>query len=246
MTAQYASPRHDQACYQPASGEAHTWCVSLDLPPEMCARFDATLTCDERNRSARFRFERDRQRFVVARGALRGLLGRYLQIPPGHIRLVYNACGKPDLAPEFGSGLKFNLSHSADLALIAIAVDRNIGVDLEYIRTQPDSAEIARHVFSGAELEYLNALPSHLYTEAFFRCWTKKEAYLKARGDGLAMPLNGFSVPLTTDPADTPVSLHGWSFCTLHPAPGYVAALAIEGTGWRVRPCQWMMPQNLE
>jgi 4'-phosphopantetheinyl transferase len=200
--------------------EVHSWCVGLDVSPEAYARLHATLADDERRRTARLRFERDRRRFVVAHGVLRELLARYLRTPPGQIRFVYNAFGKPALSPEFGSRLKFNLSHSADLALIAIAADADIGVDVEYIRAQPDYAEIARHFFSAAEVDRLNRLPSHLHARAFLRCWTKKEAYVKACGEGLAMP-------------------HGpparrWSLFTLQPAPGYIGALAVEGRGWRL------------
>src|SRR5882672_7705040 len=236
------------------SGEVHIWCASLDVPPETSARLYATLTSDEHARSARFQFERDRQRFIVARGVLRDLLGRYLQIHPGKISFVYNAFGKPDLGPEFTNRLKFNLSHSAGLALIAIATASDVGVDLEHIRPQSDYADIARRFFSAAEVDYLIALPGHLYAEAFFSCWTKKEAYLKACGEGLAIPLNSFSVPLTTDPAPTPVELYvaskgivparRWSLYTLRPAPGYAAALAIEGTGRRLRQWQWKMPHG--
>jgi len=242
--------------FQLASNEVHSWCASLDVPPETSARLYATLTPDERTRSARFQFERDQQRFIVARGVLRDLLGRYLQTQPSRIGFVYNAFGKPDLSPEFGNRLKFNLSHSAGLALIAIATASNVGVDLEYIRAQSDYADIARWFFSTAEGDYLLALPSHLYAEAFFSCWTKKEAYLKACGEGLATPLNSFSVPLRTNPAHSPVDLYvgskdiapakRWSLYTLRPAPGYAGALAIEGTGWRLRQWQWKMPQRAE
>ena len=239
--------------FQLPSHEVHIWCANLDVPPETSARLYATLTFDERTRSARFRFERDRQRFIVAHGVLRELLGRYLQTQPGRIGYVYNAFGKPDLGPEFGGRLKFNLSHSAGLALIAIAADSNVGVDLEYIRAQSDYAEIARRFFSAAEVDQLIALPKHLYAEAFISCWTKKEAYLKACGDGLAIPLNSFSVPLTTGPAHSPVDLcvasndivpaKRWSFYTLQPAPGYIGALAIEGSRWRLSQWQWKMRQ---
>jgi 4'-phosphopantetheinyl transferase len=234
---------------QLASDEVHSWCASLDVPPETSARLYETLTPDERARSARFQFEHDQQRFIVARGVLRDLLGRYLQTPPSQIRFVYNPFGKPELGPEFANRLTFNLSHSAGLALIAIATASDVGVDLEYIRADSDYADIARHFFSAAEVDYLIALPSHLYAESFFSCWTKKEAYLKACGEGLAIPLNSFSVPLTTNPALTPVDLHvaskdlvparRWSLYTLRPAPGYAGALAIEGTGWRLRQWQW-------
>src|SRR2546429_8078089 len=157
--------------FQLASDEVHSGCARLDVPPEPSARLYATLTPDERTRSARFRFELDQQRFIVARGVLRELLGRYLQPQPSHIRFAYNAFGKPDLSPEFGNRLKFNLSHSAGLALIAIATASNVGVDLEYIRAQSDYADIARRFFSAAEVDYLIALPSRLYAEPFFtRC----------------------------------------------------------------------------
>jgi 4'-phosphopantetheinyl transferase len=241
---------------QLASDEVHSWCASLDVPPEQSARLYATLTPDEHARSARFQFERDRQRFIVARGVLRDLLARYLQTRPGEIRFVYNAFGKPDLGSEFANRLTFNLSHSGRLALISIATASNVGVDLEYLRAQSDYAEVARRFFSAAEVDHLNALPSHLYAEAFFSCWTKKEAYLKACGEGLAIPLNSFSVPLTTDSAQTPVDLfvasedivpaRRWSLYTLRPAPGYAGALAIEGTGWRLRQWQWKMPHGVE
>jgi 4'-phosphopantetheinyl transferase len=236
------------------SHEVHLWCASLDLPPETSARLYATLSSDERKRRARFRFKRDQRRFVAAHGALRDVLGRYLQAPPGCISYRYNAFGKPELSPEFGGRLKFNLSHSAGLALIAIAADSSVGVDLETIRAQSDYAEIARSFFSAAEVEQLIALPSHPCAEAFFSCWTKKEAYVKACGDGLAMPLHSFSVPLTTDPAHGPVDhcvasneavpAKRWSFYTLQPAPGHIGALAIEGSGWRLSQWQWEMRQG--
>jgi 4'-phosphopantetheinyl transferase len=239
---------------QLASGEVHAWCATLDVPPETSARLYATLTLDERERSARFRSERDRQRFIVARGVLRDLLGHYLQTRPGQIRFVYNAFGKPDLSPAFGSRLKFNLSHSAGLVLIAIAADSNVGVDLEYVEAQSDYAEVARSFFSAAEVNQLIALSSDLHAEAFFKCWTKKEAYLKACGEGLARPLDGLSVPLTADGDDSPIDLcvasndavsaKRWSLYTLQPAPGYIGALAIEGGGWRLSQWHWQMLQG--
>src|SRR5207249_9687258 len=115
--------------------------------------------------------------FIAAHGVLRELLGRYLQTEPGRIRYVHNAFGKPDLSAEFGGRLRFNLSHSAGVALIAIATDADIGVDLECIRAESDAVEIARRFFSTAEADQLSSLPSHLYAEAFISCWTKKEAY---------------------------------------------------------------------
>lgn len=192
-------------------GEVHCWRVDLDVTPETAAGLYATLTCDERDRSERLRFERDRRRFVVARGALRGVLSRYVETPPDQIRFAYNAFGKPELSSEFGSRLKFNLSHSADLALIAVA-DAAVGVDVERVREE-NYAEVARYLFATAEVG-----PE---AEAFLRYWTKTEAYIKARGESLA-----------DAPADV---LAGWSFFPLEPAPGYIGAVAVEGNGWRLR-----------
>jgi 4'-phosphopantetheinyl transferase len=230
--------------FQLGSDEVHCWCASLDVPPETSARLDAALTPDERNRSARFRFERDRQRFIVAHGVLREILGRYLQIRPARIRFVYNAFGKPAISGEFGRRITFNLSHSAGLVLVAVAAASEIGVDVEYIRARSDVVDIARYFFSAAEVDSLTAVPSHLYAEAFFSCWTKKEAYVKACGEGLTVPLKSFSVCPTTGPADPledlcvaateSVPASRWSLYTLRPAPGYAGALAVEGSGWRV------------
>lgn len=203
-----------------ASNEVQVWCVHLDVPLEASASLYASLTCDERNRIARLRFERDQQRFIVAHGVLRAVLGRYLGTRADQIRFVYNAFGKPALSPEFASRLTFNLSHSADLALIAVAAGADIGVDLEHIRTQPDFAEIARYFFSAAEVDRLNGLPSRLQAHAFLSCWTKREAYVKASGEGLA---------------NTPSARDGrWSLYSLQPAPGYIGALVVAGSGWRL------------
>jgi len=234
-----------------APGEVHVWCANLDVTTETFDRLSATLAVDERNRSARFRFQRDRQHFIVAHGVLRQLLGQYLQTEPGRIGYEYQAFGKPELSPRFGGRLNFNLSHSAGLALVAIAAESDVGVDIEYIRAQSDYAELALNFFSAAEVDQLSALPDHLYAEAFIGCWTKKEAYVKARGRGLAIPLKDFTVPLTTHPAQGPATLHAtssdidqampWSVYTLRPAPGYIGALAIQGCGWRLSQWQWEM-----
>ena len=218
---------------QLASDEVHTWCASLDVPPETSARLYATLAPDERQRSARFHFDRDRQRFIAARGVLRDLLARYLQTGPGDVSFVYNAFGKPDLSPQFGGQLKFNLSHAAGLALVAIATASSVGVDLECIRMQSDYPEIARRFFSAAEVDALSGLQSDAYAAVFLSCWTKKEAYVKARGESLTMPLNDSD------------SAGRWSLYSFQPAPGYAGALAIEGSGWRLRHWQWKMPDGV-
>ena len=205
------------------SGEVHSWCVRLDAAPDRFAQLQATLADDERERSARFRFERDRRRFVVARGALRVLLGGYLGADPGAIRFTYNAFGKPALRPDFGTRLAFNLSHAAELGLVGVAAAAAIGVDVEDIRARPDHAAMARQFFTAAEADQLQRLPGHLQTEGFLGCWTRKEALLKARGTGLA-------APVTSDE-------RGWSVYALRPAAGYIGAVAVAGSGWRLRQC---------
>jgi 4'-phosphopantetheinyl transferase len=180
---------------------------------------------------------RDVYRHPTIRSLAADLLGRYLQVPPGRIRYRYNAFGKPDLAHEFGGRIRFNLSHAGGLALIAIAAESDVGVDLEFVETRADYQTIARSFFSAAEADPLGALAVDRRAEAFLGCWTKKEACLKACGAGLAIPLDRVVVPV--DPARDPVDVHvraydlvpatRWSVYTLRPAPGYVGALAIGG-----------------
>ena len=210
--------------------DVRCWSVRLEAAPQ---RYYATLSDDERDRSARFRFERDRRRFVVARGALRELLGRYLDTHPGQVRFIYNAFGKPELHPDFGrGGFKFNLAHSGDLALIAIARHADVGVDVECIEARRESnyADVAENFLSPTEVDALRRVPTHLYDQAFFSCWTMKEAYVKGRGEGLTIPLTSFSVPISTEPAHAAVRCGGWSLFTLRPAPGYVGAVAVSAT----------------
>ena len=203
-----------------ASDEIHCWSVPLYVPANTLARLFETLSPDERDRAARLRFERDRRRFIVARAALRELLGRYVATPPDQVRFAYNAFGKPKLSRQFGGRLKFNLSHSSDLALIAITWGAEIGVDVEQIRAT-DYADIARSFFARREFEELSSVPKHLQARTFFDFWTRQEAYAKARGDGLG---------------DAPPAHHGqWTFCSLEPAPGYIGAVVIEGIGRSVR-----------
>lgn len=209
-----------------ASGDVHCWSLSLEAPPESVSGLYATLADGERERCGRLRFERDRRRFVVARGALRDVLARYVGTSPDQIRFVYNPFGRPELGPEFSAAprLRFNLSHSAERAVIAVAADHDVGVDLEYVR---DAAwgDIVRYLFTAAEVDQLNAAPRHLQTQTFFRCWTKREAYGKARGEGLT---------------DGPVEVGGrWSFFTFQPAPDYIATLAVGGDGWRLTQQHW-------
>lgn len=225
------------------AGELHVWRAPLDVPAALARSLAQTLTKDERQRASRFHFEQDRIHFVVARGVLRAILGRYLNLNPEQVSLGYTVFGKPILAKPFHPNkLAFNLAHSGELALYAFSRDRQIGIDLERIRPDFATLEIAQHFFAPAEVEALQALTPALQIEAFFSCWTRKEAYLKAKGSGLSTSLNSFEVTLTPgQPAallkirDDPYESQRWTLQALNPAPGYAAALAVEGRDWRLK-----------
>jgi len=213
--------------------EVHVWRARLDVPWSWT--FDEALSLDDRARADRFRFESDRRKFCVGRASLRLILGRYLKAKPGRLKIDTGDFGKPYFANQNASqGLRFNLSHSHQLALIAITRDREVGVDVEYMRPNFVTDEVAGHFFSSAEAEEFRALPFELKTQSFFNCWTRKEAYIKARGEGLYCPLDQFDVSLSPG---TPAMLLNsridskevsrWSFQDLLPEPGYAATLAV-------------------
>ena len=228
-------------------GEIHVWAVPLDPPAERVAALRRELAPDEAARADRFRFDRHRRRFQVARASLRRILGTYLRRPAASLDFVYGEKGKPSLAPGSGAGeLDFNLSHSSELALLAVTRKGELGVDVERLRPMPDGEAIAERFFSRPEREVLRGVPAEQKDQAFFLCWTRKEAYVKATGDGLSMPLSRFEVSLEPGSEARMRSLDGdpakgaaWSLRHLEPAPGYVGALAVEGPPPRVRLGDW-------
>lgn len=229
--------------------EVHVWSARLDVSPVAAARFYATLSTSERKRAARFRLKRDQQRFVAAHGVLRALLGQYLGVAPSQPSYCYTPGSKPGLGAQFADSLRFNLSHSADYVLIALAANVDVGVDVEAVRAQCDYAEIAQHYFTPAEIAHLNTVTSQQYAAAFLGCWTRKEAYLKACGVGLAVPLDSFAVlPASAaeqwlakpgQGAETPEARQAWSLYSLQMPPGYIGALAIAGHGWHLQQYLW-------
>lgn len=228
-------------------GDLHVWCAPLDPPAEEVRRYGALLSPDERAKVDRFRFERDRRRSTVARGVLRMLLGRYLETDPRGVGFRYESHGKPVLGEGLAAhGMRFNVSHSAELALFAFARGRELGVDVEEVRLMEDAVEIAERFFSEAENAVFRTLPPEARDEAFFNCWTRKEAYIKAVGEGLSFPLHVFDVTLAPgEPARLlasrdPVQAERWSLHGLpDPAPGYRAALVVEGEGGEVSCWRW-------
>jgi 4'-phosphopantetheinyl transferase len=216
--------------------EAHLWRLDLDAAGDEATDI---LSEDERARAARFHFERDRRRFIAGRAALRRILAAYLDRAPAALVFVLGPHGKPALE---NPGLEFNLSHSGGCGLIAITRGRRVGVDVEGIRTDFACEEIARRFFAPAEVEALAASAPHEYAAAFFRCWTRKEAYVKARGDGLTLALDRFEVQLEAAATraiasclDDPSERSRWSLREIVPGPGYLGALVVEGDGWALR-----------
>ena len=223
----------------------HVWRACLDLPTVRIQRLRQTLSADELSRVARFKFPADRRRFIASRGLLRAILGRYLSVPPGQLRFSYGPFGKPALvAPLHLDPIDFNLSHSGDLAFYAFVRDRRMGVDLERLSKEVDCESMAERFFSPGEREVWRALPPGARQEAFFTCWTRKEAYLKATGAGLSLELDRFSVslapgepPALLETLDDPQDVDRWSLHDLSAGPGYAAALAAEGRTLRL--CYW-------
>ena len=225
----------------------HVWRAALHVSPSELRAFGDTLAVGERARAERFYFQKHREHFIVGRGLLRDILSRYLDRKPDQLRFCYNAYGKPALIEETGAeGLCFNLSHSHGIALYALTRGREIGVDIEYFRPDVEAEKLAERFFSPREATVLHALPEHLRKEGFFNCWTRKEAYIKAEGKGMSIPLSAFDVSLTPgEPAallrsqnDTQETSR-WTLQALDPKPGYAAALAVKGHDWELKCWQW-------
>jgi 4'-phosphopantetheinyl transferase len=222
--------------------DVHLWRASLNCEAPVLSRLETALSPDEMARANRFVISTDRNHFVAARGILRELLGAYLLLPPAELKFRYGNHGKPALeAKASDSDLQFNLSHSGGVAIYAFSLGRRLGVDVEHIRPQLAGEDIARRYFAAREVAELLALPTHLRTEGFFLCWTRKEAYVKAHGAGLSLPLDSFTVSLT--PGRT-AELHAedsdqWALRSVEPASEFVAAMVAEGHNWQFSRWSW-------
>lgn len=211
------------------------WRVYLEQADDVVTRLRTTLDPDELERANRFYFERHRRAFVVGRGFLRDVLGRYLKSQPQMLKFSYGAYGKPALNGEHkNTKLRFNMSHSHNVGLLAITEDNHLGVDVEHIRADFATEEIARRFFSRCEVDVFNTLAQEEQVAAFFRCWTRKEAFIKATGKGLSQALDGFDV--TLGPGVTAELLRvedddasRWTMCDIDVGEDYAAALAVEG-----------------
>jgi 4'-phosphopantetheinyl transferase len=225
--------------------EAHIWQVALNIPSDRVEELQRLLSEDEKRRAERFYFERDRRAFIIGRGLLRTLLGQYLVTDPTQIDFIYNRHGKPSLAAT-DNAIYFNVSHSGEIALLAFVRGRGIGVDVEYMRPELDFEKVAQRVFSSEELAALSDTPAEQRREAFFNGWTRKEAYIKAHGQGVSLPLDEIVVSLSPDQPAELLLIKGtfdraerWGMREIKPGPGYCAALIVEGSGWRLVCRRW-------
>jgi 4'-phosphopantetheinyl transferase len=227
-----------------ARNEVHIWRAPLETSATDLAPIRELLSSDERARADRFVFGRDRSAFIVARGFLRVILSLYLDRSPGEVRFIYGGYGKPSLVDSAcnGGNLNFNLSHSGKLAIYGITLQRAVGVDLEKISSEFSGEAISRRFFSANEAIRLLSVPRSERRQAFFDCWTRKEAFIKAIGAGLSLPLDQFDVTLS--PGEPAALLETrwdknearrWSLRAINVAPGYAASIAVEGHAWHVK-----------
>ena len=217
------------------------WRVFLDPRVDSAKLFESSLSADESQRAASFHFAADRDLFIAAHGCLRGILARYLHCEPRELSFSTGESGKPSLVDKI---IDFNLSHSGDYALIAIAHERRVGIDVECVRRDVEFENLADRYFSPKEVSELMAFPPEQRATAFFNCWTRKEAYIKAHGLGLSLPLNNFDVSLdepailrTTRP--DPSEAARWTLLSLDIDSDYAGALAVEGRGLEFRYWDW-------
>lgn len=226
-----------------AADAVDVWLLDLAQPNDVRARLWTLLSADEKERAQRFHFDVHRHRYGIGRGVLRLLLGNYLKVPPQTIEFAYGEQDKPFLSH---SELEFNVSHAEDVALLAFSWGRAVGVDVEAIRPLSDADSVARISFSQQEFAEYTAVSEAQKPQAFFNCWTRKEAFIKAVGTGLSYPLDSFDVSLIPGEAAQLLQIQGsqaeaakWRLQALDPVDGYVGAIVAAGQDWRLNCWQW-------
>ena len=227
-------PKPDSRC---TNTRVHVWRISLKEEYTNASWYEECLSFDEKDKSRRYRFQHSRNDYVITRGTLRHLLGRYLNKDPRTIQFTYNPFGKPSLANPTLKGITFNVSHSNEYALVGFTVKKEIGIDVEYIRPETLNERVAESFFSNKEAKMLSELPRELQVYGFFNCWTRKEAYIKAKGEGLTIPLNQFDVSLHPDePAALlhsnldPTDVSKWTLIAIRP---WIQACRSTCSGWK-------------
>jgi 4'-phosphopantetheinyl transferase len=230
-----------------ASEDAHVWATTLSVAPDVLETFAATLSPDETARANKFKFEKHRNRFIAGRGALRGILGQYLSEGPAGLSFVYLANGKPALGGEFAdAGIYFNLAHTEDLALVAVTRMGDVGVDVEGVRPIKNVDELVARFFSRRENELFQKVPEIEKPAAFFNLWTRKEALLKATGEGITGSLNLVEVSFLPGEAARLLAIPGdieeaaqWNLRELTPVTGFTGAIAIQAPDVRLECWKW-------
>ena len=237
------------AC-RPGDNEVHIWRLEpeplVDLSP-----YSDLLSSDEQQRAARFRFPHLTRNFIVDHGRMRLILGAYIGVAPRNLVFTYNEFGKPELANDSAS-IRFNLSHTNGLSLLALCLDSPVGIDVEAVRPMDDWSGIAQSHFSESEITALQQTAEPDRQNAFFRCWTRKEAFLKAHGRGLSIPLDSFAVSLDREATPAlleckwdPEETKRWSFVSLDLGAQFAGALAVRGKDWSVRHFDWIADRSL-
>jgi 4'-phosphopantetheinyl transferase len=233
-------------------GDLQLWRVELDRPPATTELLAECLSPEERGRAERFVRQTDRRQFIVSHAAVRSILGKCLDVAPERVEMTIRPGGKPELTPAAGAPpLRYSLSHSEGLAMVALTLGREVGIDVERVRPSLDVANIVERYFAPGERAAWRALPECQRLAAFFRCWTRKEAYLKARGVGLSSGLDRFEVSLAPDePArllrGSEPSDSGAQWCVYDVSPGgeYIAACVVEGEAESVSVADWTAPSG--
>jgi 4'-phosphopantetheinyl transferase len=220
--------------------EVHVWMVRSGATEGRDQKLAALLSAEERERAAKFKFDKDRRLYIGAHAWLRFLLSAYLRVSAKQIHFTLGAHGKPQLAQPAASGFEFNLSHSHELALVAVAQRRAVGVDVEFVKSDFASAQVAGRFFTAKEAAALVKLPEALRREAFFKCWSSKEAFLKAKATGLSGQLDEVEIISTGDGlVAIEANVSGWSLLELPLIDGYAAALAVAGGSLPMRCYRW-------
>jgi 4'-phosphopantetheinyl transferase len=224
----------------PLGHDAHVWAVELDDPGCDVVFYRERLSPDEQARTEKFKFARDRRRYVIAHAALRDILARYTHTGPADLQFDQGANGKPKLAAPFGAcGIDFNLSHSHETALVAVNDRHEIGVDIEYVKADFEIFAVANRFFTKREVTALRALPVLLRRKAFYKCWTSKEAFLKAKGTGLSGRLDEVQIALAGENVRIQAAVADWTLAELAPRDGYEAALVTKDKPAQILCYRW-------
>src|SRR5262245_1617325 len=223
--------------------EVHVWSVQTNDKSSSPDDFKDLLSSVEQDRASKFRFETDRRRYTISHAALRSILSNYVNDSARALQFAEGPYGKPKLAPNHAmERVEFNLSHSHDLALVAVAQGREIGVDIEWVREAFAFDEVAQRFFTAKEVSAIRGLPFHLQREAFYKCWTSKEAFLKAKGTGLSGRLDEVEIVLTDHAVRVKGTIPNFSLVQLALNRGYEAALGVEGVEAQLSYDAWGWP----